>query len=410
MLMKLKWVFNPVLIRKIIIILLAILIASITTSFSFGIRKAHGGETETLLAQRDAERLEKLKTIMSEVTEFLKDKAVDKEVLKARLESYKTEDASLTADLDAAKHAIEHGDKSALESFLRKALPKRAELEKSARSASTTVATCEKADKLEREVAELKKFITALEEKIEKREEKFEKERNSLETLIIQLTARSEIASDLVNATPEQLMQRYNVERVKMVALLQERASLKAAIEAFDDRIEKLEAKEDKDEKDQEKLEKYKERREKLANRKSDLEKGALRSQILVQELEKKLKETMVAASVVQTGRGVRVDPQTGLPIPGQAIVQPQPASLGNPQDDAIRSALLQAFSDGQVPAGANPSVPTIQGQVNPAMPQPGSTPFPTGTGSTGRGNRGISAGKPQDNSLRSLIDYANGR
>src|SRR3989338_3718991 len=103
MLMKLRWVFNPVLIRKIIIILLAILIASITTSFSFGIKKAHGGETETLLAQKDAERLAELKTIMSEITEFLKDKTVNKEVLKARLESYKIKDASLTADIDAAK-------------------------------------------------------------------------------------------------------------------------------------------------------------------------------------------------------------------------------------------------------------------------------------------------------------------
>ncbi|MBI3017458.1 MAG: hypothetical protein HYY62_05650, partial [Deltaproteobacteria bacterium] len=143
MLMKLRWVFNPVLIRKIIIILLAILIASITTSFSFGVRKAHGGEAETLLAQKDAARLAKLKTIISEITEFLKDKTVDKEVLKARLESYKAEDPSLVSDLDAAEAALVAGDKSALESFLRKVLPKRDELEKSARSASsTTGATC----------------------------------------------------------------------------------------------------------------------------------------------------------------------------------------------------------------------------------------------------------------------------
>ena len=91
MLMKLRLVFSPVLIRKIIIILLAILIASITTSFSFGIKKAHGGETETLLAQKDAERLAKLKTIISEITELLKDKTVDKKVLAAKLESYKAE-------------------------------------------------------------------------------------------------------------------------------------------------------------------------------------------------------------------------------------------------------------------------------------------------------------------------------
>ncbi|MBI3018784.1 MAG: hypothetical protein HYY61_02700 [Deltaproteobacteria bacterium] len=409
--MKLRWMFNPVLIRKIIIILLAILIASITTSFSFGVRKAHGGEAEELVARQKTEDLTLLKDIISDVSKILKGEAVVKTAVIAKLEAYKKRDVSLASALEKSMEALS-GDsltdvqKRALTENLEKLVEKRDELAKSVRaSSSASVATCEKAEKLEEEVAELKEFITALEEKIEKREEKFEKERDSLEMLIIQLTARSEIASDLVNATPELLLQRYNVERVKMVALLQERASLKAAIEAFDDRIERLEAKEEKSDEDQEKLEKYQERREKLANQKSDLEKGALRSQILVQELEKKLKET-IAASVVQTGRGVRVDPQTGLPLPGQETMQPQGAPLGNPRDEAIRTAILGLYG-GQVP-GANPSVPTIQQQASPA-PVPTPAPIPGGV-STGRGSRGISAGRPEDNSLRALIDYANGR
>ena len=110
---------------------------------------------------------------------------------------------------------------------------------------------------------------------------------------------------------------------------------------------------------------------------------------------------------VQQTGRGVRLDPQTGLPVPGQEVMQPQAAPLGDPRDQAIRTAIFGLYNNGQVP-GANPSVPTIQQQAGPA---PVSTPAPIPGGvSTGRGSRGISAGRPQDNSLRSLIDYANGR
>jgi len=408
MLMKLRLVFSPVLIRKIIIILLAMLIASITTSFSFGIKKAHGGDTEAFLARRDAQRLEKLEAIIKEITFVIEDKSVDKGVLKAKLESYKTEDPSFVSDLEDAIQAIGHNNKSILESFLRKALPKKEELKKSAPASSTTEVTCAKAEKLENEIGELKDIIESLKEQIEKNEKKFAKEKDSLETLILQLTARAEIASELVNVDPQQLLQRYNVERAKMIALVQERASFKAAIEELNDRIERLEDKEELDEDDQEKLEKYKEKKEKFEKRKSELEKGALRSQILIQEIEKKLKET-IAASMVQTGRGVRIDPQTGLPIPGQEAMQPNLPPLGNPRDEAIRTAILGLYNNSQqqVPGG-NPSAPTIQQQTSPASPQPTPAPIPGGV-STGRGSRGISAGGPQDNSLRALIDYANG-
>ena len=50
----------------------------------------------------------------------------DKNVLKAKLESYRAEDSSLIADIDAAKDALDAGDKSVLESFLRSVvLPER---------------------------------------------------------------------------------------------------------------------------------------------------------------------------------------------------------------------------------------------------------------------------------------------
>lgn len=410
MLMKLRWVFNPVLVKKIIIILLAILIASITTSFSFGIRKAHGSEAENLIAKQKATDLEDLKAIISDVTKLLNGESVDKEVLNARLESYRKRDSSLASSLERAMELVSSDlsvepRKRDLTGYLEKFVEKRKELEKSVgTSLGTTVATCEKADKLEKEVIELKEIVKALREEAAEKEEKAEKKQEKSEALIIELAARSEIASDLVNAAPEQLLQRYNVERVKAVALLQERASVKAALEELDDRIEKLEAKDEKSEKDNEKLEKYKEKREDFSKRKFDLEKGFLRSKIIVEAIEKKLKETVAAASVVQTGRGVRIDPQTGMPIQGQEVMQPQAASLGNPRDDAIRAAILGLYNNGQVQGAIpNSSVPTIQGQASPAP-----APMPMGGGTAGRGSRGISAGRPQDNSLRALVDYAN--
>src|SRR3989338_9390186 len=44
MLSKLKLICEPAVIKKIIIILLAIFVAAITTSFGMGIKKAHGQE------------------------------------------------------------------------------------------------------------------------------------------------------------------------------------------------------------------------------------------------------------------------------------------------------------------------------------------------------------------------------
>ena len=44
MLSKFKFICEPAVIKKIIIILLAIFVAAITTSFGMGIKKAHGQE------------------------------------------------------------------------------------------------------------------------------------------------------------------------------------------------------------------------------------------------------------------------------------------------------------------------------------------------------------------------------
>src|SRR3989338_5824195 len=106
MLMKLRWVFNPVLIRKIIIILLAILIASITTSFSFGIRKAHGGEAEELVAEQKTEDLALLKDIISDISKILKGETVVKRAVIAKLEAYKERDASLASALGKSMEAL----------------------------------------------------------------------------------------------------------------------------------------------------------------------------------------------------------------------------------------------------------------------------------------------------------------
>jgi len=61
MLMKLMWVFNQNIVKKIIIILLAILIASITTSFG------HADEGDVVVKQKKAE-IENLKQIVLDLS------------------------------------------------------------------------------------------------------------------------------------------------------------------------------------------------------------------------------------------------------------------------------------------------------------------------------------------------------
>ncbi|OGP06440.1 MAG: hypothetical protein A2Z91_04790 [Deltaproteobacteria bacterium GWA2_38_16] len=445
--MKLKLTFNPVVIKKIIIILLAILIASITTSFSFNLKKAYGGTPEDILVKELMDKKAELEKLSAKLSEFIErsktatPSADDMSVLVAELKRFQSLYPSRALDglievLSDRKDTFDSALKSVLVNYLGTLIEDTTELDKKIKSygGNTAKKPCDptdpnspcalKSDLLEQiaalqkvleaknqETTSLKEAVSELKKGNKDLTEKMGKIEKDMFETIVQLQTQITLSS----SSPEQIVTQYHELSKKFMGLFQLVRSIKVSIGQMDERIEDIKEELTKTDLSSEKREKLEKElksltadRDKAQKTFDQLEKSFAMQKSMITAFRAHMEQNQIDPQLSGQGRGVRVIGPDGQVVMQQPPVatQPQGQNQGQmTQDEFIRNIVMQQVF------GIQRSVNNFNQGISANMPPAQVQPAPGANPNRQAGNRGsssISAGSnvPRGNSLMDLIQF----
>lgn len=371
MLMRLKLFLNPGLIKKIIIILLAIFIAVITTSFGFGIKDAHGGGNGEVYGPAPRETIEPEDEAVKAV------KAAEEAVQpkKDNPEKGKAEEANVSCSWDRDQGAF-----------------------------------VTRIEAIEKTVSELNEKYENLEKKIEKLEEG----QNALVYFIGEVEQRlfvtmveMQVRSDATHEDPQETLMKVEANERDILAVLEnlisaldqkkkEAAEISESIQRLKTKLEKKTLKPQEKTEIEKNLKDSVEKQEKLQSEVSEINRRASlydsrrkRLQLARETLETKIKEKAT-------------QPQEAQPQKADAPVkQPTVQMKDRDEHELIRMIIKNGFKvlDELNVQGKKRTSPSVSGSVSGAQENDQKK--------KGRGRRELTAvpRDPEDNRLKSLID-----